>query len=100
MEFKRVEAEKNRQHELQIAQIFASAMHNQGFQRAPYSTNTNVYQPTVHQGKNTGRIPQQILATPPPRVEQPNEQMSPVYPARSETIFSKHFLPDSVDWPL
>ena len=68
MEFKRVEAEKNRQHELQIAQIFASAMHNQGFQRAPYSTNTNVYQPTVHQGKNTGRIPHQILTTPPPRL--------------------------------
>ena len=44
MEFKQVEAEKNRQHELQIAQIFASAMHNQGFQRAPYSTNTHVSQ--------------------------------------------------------
>ena len=85
---------------MQIAQIFASEMHNQGFQRAPYSTNANVYQPTVHQGKNIGRIPQQILATPPPRVEQPNEQMSPVYPARSETIFSRHFLPDNVDWPL
>ena len=54
MEFKQVEAEKNRQHELQIAQIFASAMHNQGFQRAPYSTNTNVYQTTVHQGKRKG----------------------------------------------
>ena len=100
MEFKRVEAEKNRQHELQIAQIFASAMHNQGFQRAPYSTNTNVYQPTVHQGKTMGRIPQQILTTPPPRVEHPNEQMSPVYPARSEASVSRHFLPDSVDWPL
>ena len=65
-------------------------MHNQGFQRAPYSTNTNVYQPTVHQGKNTGRIPQQILTTPPPSVEHPNEQMSPVYPARSETNFPRH----------
>ena len=75
-------------------------MHNQGFQRAPYSTNTNAYQPTVHQGKSMGRIPLQIITTPPPRAEHPNEQMSPVYPARSEASFSRHFLPDSVDWPL
>ena len=73
MEFKQVEAEKNRQHDFQIAQIFASTMHSQGFQWTPYSTNTNVYQPTGNQGKNTGQIPQQILTATPPPVQHPNK---------------------------